>query len=82
MSYALTDTLADATALIATIDAHLGYPRDGTTTHAVPRAHPTVATWAVALDRLDVSDPWLADALTDLWIVEHLDADWTPGGYP
>lgn len=82
MSYALTDTLADAEALVAQIDTHLGYPRNGTTTHAVPREHPTVALWAIALDRLDVSEPWLADALVDLSVVDRLDDDWNPGGYP
>ena len=80
MSHALTDTLADATTLIAQIDARLGYPRDGTTTHAIPVAHPTVAQWAVALDGLDVAA--YANELDGLQIVEQLDASWTPGGYP
>ena len=80
MSHALTDTLADADALIAQLDARQGYPRDGTTTHAIAVAHPTVAQWAVALDGLDLAA--YANELDGLQIVEQLDASWTPGGYP
>jgi hypothetical protein len=80
VSHALTDTLAEAQALIAAIDARQGYPRDGTTTHAVPIAHPTVAVWAVALDGLDLGT--YADELDGLQVVERLDPDWFPGGYP
>lgn len=80
MSHALTDTLADATTLIAQIDARQGYPRDGTTTHAIPVAHPTVAQWAVALDGLDVAA--YANELDGLQIVDRLPSDWFPGGYP
>lgn len=81
MSYAITTSLIDAEVLIATIDEHQGYPRDGTTTHAVPVAHPEVLEWAVALDGLDVSEPWLSAAVEGLWVFERLDADWFPGGY-
>lgn len=80
MSHALTDTLVEADALIAQIDARQGYPRDGTTTHAVPVAHPTVAQWAVALDGLDVAA--YANELDGLQIVPSLPSDWFPGGYP
>jgi hypothetical protein len=80
VSHAITDTLAEAQALIAAIDARQGYPRDGTTTHAVPLAHPTVARGAGALDGRDLA---VVTALTDgLWLVDRLDADWMPGGYP
>lgn len=77
---ALTDTLAEATALVAQIDAARGYPKPGTHTHAVPQAHPSVAQWAVPLDGLS---PSLVVALTDgLEMVERLPDDWFPGGYP
>lgn len=79
MSHALTDTLAEAEALIAAIDARQGYPRDGTITHAVPVAHPTLAQWAVPLDGLDLST--VTDLTEGLWLVDRLPADWIEEGY-
>jgi len=74
--YAITTNESDAVVLVAAIDAVQGYPRDGTTTHDVPREHPAGGEWAVALDGLDLSAAWLVDALAGLEIVERLSADW------
>lgn len=78
--YAITTSEADAVVLIAAIDAVLGYPRDGTLTHAIPEEHPDGGEWAVALDGLEPA-PWLADALTGLEFVERLPSDWIGGIY-
>lgn len=80
--YAITTNESDAVVLVAAIDAVQGYPRDGTTTHDVPRKHPTAAQWAVALDGLDLSEPWLVVALNGREPVERLPDDWFHGGYP
>lgn len=82
MSHAILTSAEDAAYLVLLIDTALGYPRDGTTTHAVPRKHPAANEWAVALDRLDLSAPWLAGFLAGIEVVEHLPDDWFPGGYP
>lgn len=77
-AHAITTSEADAVVLIAAIDAVLGYPRDGTTTHAIPWEHSEGGEWAVPLDGLDLTSSWLLDALTGLEVVGVLPADWWP----
>lgn len=75
---------AAAQDLVDSIDATIGYPDadNGTTTHDVPRKHPSQNLWAVALDGLDPAEPWLTAALDGRVPVERLPDDWFPGGYP
>ena len=76
--HAVTDTPARAVQLVEDIDALRGYPRDGTTTHAVPLAHAD-GRRAVPLDGL-TDDEIVALDLTD-FDLDTLDESWFPGGY-
>jgi len=69
--------------LIATIDSALGYPNaeTRTTTHAAVREHPGGGEFAVSLDGLDITAPWLATALFEFDVVTRLPDDWSPVGY-